>query len=180
MPGIMGKKLRRWEFFGWIGVGLLGPWLHFAYDWSGGNRIIAAFSAVNESIWEHMKILFWPLLLLAAAELPVFVKHYRNFLAIKATAIISALALIPVLYYTYAGIWGQTLAAVDIAIYYIAAAASGVITCVFAGKGKLVGPWKQALAGILLAVLAALFIWFTYDPPAIGIFREAMNCLQRR
>ena len=103
MPGIMGKKLRRWEFFGWIGVGLLGPWLHFAYDWSGGNRIIAAFSAVNESIWEHMKILFWPLLLLAAAELPVFVKHYRNFLAIKATAIISALALIPVLYYTYAG-----------------------------------------------------------------------------
>jgi len=178
MPGIMGKKLRRWEFIGWVGVGLLGPLLHFAYGWSGENRIVAAFSTVNESIWEHMKILFWPLILLTAAELPVFVKHYRNFLAIKAVAISSALALVPVLYYTYAGVWGQTLAAVDIAIYYIAAAAAGGITCRLAGKGKLVGPWKQVLAGMLLGGVAALLIWFTYAPPAIGIFQEAMSCLQ--
>lgn len=176
MPGTMGKKLRRWELIGWIVVGVLGPVLHFAWEWSGENVLVAAFSAVNESIWEHMKILFWPLLLLAAVETPVFARHYRNFFAVKAAAILSAVVLIPVVYYTYSGVWGRHLAAVDIAIYYVAAAFSGWLTCILAGRGRLRGQKKQLLAGVLLGVLAGWFVLFTYAPPDIGLFWAAASC----
>jgi len=177
MPGMMGKKLRRWEVAGWIGTGLLGPLLHFAYEWSGRNGVVAAVSTINESIWEHMKILFWPLVLLAALETVFFARHYRNFLAVKAVAILSAVVLVPILYYTYTGAWGNSLSAVDITIYYIAAAAAGVITCALAPRGKLVGAWKQIVGGILLGAVAAVFVWFTYDPPGIALFQETLHCL---
>lgn len=177
MPGIMARKLRRWESAGWVGVGIVGPLLHFAYDWSGKSRIVAAFSAVNESIWEHMKILFFPLLLLALVELVVFGRHYRNFLAVKLAAIFFGLLTIPVLYYTYSGIWGQSLQAVDIAIYYIAAAVSGIVTYSLAERGRLVGVWKQAVGLLGLLTIGFLFVWFTYQTPHLAIFRDPVTGL---
>jgi len=179
MPGIMGKRLRRWEMAGWVVTGLLGPLLHFVYGWSGNHAAVAAFAAVNESIWEHMKILFWPLVLWTAVELATFARHYRNFLAGKAVAIAVAVALVPVLYYTYAGAWGKTLAAADIAIYYIAAAAAAWITCTLVPRGRLTGIWKQVLGVVVLAVLGLLFIFFSYRQPDIALFRESLRCFGR-
>ena len=50
----MKRELRRWEIVGFIATGLFGTLLHFVYEWTGGNRVVAAFSAINESTWEHM------------------------------------------------------------------------------------------------------------------------------
>lgn len=50
-----------WELAGFLFTGALGVLLHFLYEWSGGNTLAAAFSAVNESTWEHMKLLFFPM-----------------------------------------------------------------------------------------------------------------------
>lgn len=56
----MGKRLFYWELAGALFTAALGTLLHFVYDWSGGWGAAAAFSAVNESTWEHMKLLFSP------------------------------------------------------------------------------------------------------------------------
>ncbi|MCW4022413.1 MAG: DUF6512 family protein [archaeon] len=32
------------------------------------NPFVGAFSAVNESVWEHLKLGFWPLILYTAIE----------------------------------------------------------------------------------------------------------------
>ena len=50
-------------------ISVLGVLLHFTYEWSGDNPIVALFSAVNESTWEHLKLLFFPMLLLTIIEL---------------------------------------------------------------------------------------------------------------
>ena len=39
---------------------ILGTLLHFTYKWSNKNMLVGAFSAVNESTWEHLKLLFFP------------------------------------------------------------------------------------------------------------------------
>ena len=65
----MKRELRRWEIVGFIATGLFGTLLHFVYEWTGGNRVIAVFSAVNESTWEHMKLLFIPFLVFTVVEL---------------------------------------------------------------------------------------------------------------
>ena len=57
----MRRRLFFWELAGFLFTGALGVLLHFLYEWSGGNTLAAAFSAVNESTWEHMKLLFFPM-----------------------------------------------------------------------------------------------------------------------
>ena len=62
------RKWRTWETAGLFVVILLGNTLHFVYDWTGQARWAAYVSAVNESTWEHMKLLFVPWLLWTAAQ----------------------------------------------------------------------------------------------------------------
>ena len=48
---------------GLLFTAVLGILSHFFYDWSGRTPLAALISPVNESIWEHMKLLFFPALL---------------------------------------------------------------------------------------------------------------------
>ena len=47
------KKILKFQIFSVIFTWILGTILHFLYEWSGDNKIIASFSAGNESTWEH-------------------------------------------------------------------------------------------------------------------------------
>ena len=88
----MKRELRRWEIVGFAVTGLVGTLLHFVYGWSDGSRVAAAFSAVNESTWEHMKLLFLPYFVFAVVEFIVFSEAFRNFFAVKAVSILLGLA----------------------------------------------------------------------------------------
>lgn len=57
------KKIKNYQIFSILFVFLLGTLLHFTYELSGNNLFIATFSAVNESVWEHLKLIFFPSLL---------------------------------------------------------------------------------------------------------------------
>ena len=61
----MDTGCRMWRLGGFLFTAAAGTLLHFAYGWSGENPVVGAFSAVSESTWEHMKLLFVPLLLTA-------------------------------------------------------------------------------------------------------------------
>ena len=56
------KQLKRCIIIGTIFVLILGTLSHFFYEWSNDNQIIGLFSPVNESVWEHMKLVFFPML----------------------------------------------------------------------------------------------------------------------
>ena len=57
----MKVSIKNFQIFSTIFVMILGTLLHFTYEWSGGNLLVASFSAVNESTWEHLKLLFYPM-----------------------------------------------------------------------------------------------------------------------
>ena len=57
------------NFFRFIFISVLGVLLHFTYDWSNQNSLIGLFSATNESTFEHLKLIFFPMLLLTILEL---------------------------------------------------------------------------------------------------------------
>ena len=50
----------RWEIAGALTVLGVASALHFAFEWSNNFRLLAPFVPVNESIWEHLKMAFWP------------------------------------------------------------------------------------------------------------------------
>ena len=96
----MRKRLFFWELAGFLFTSAVGSLLHFVYEWSGGSLAAAVVSAVNESTWEHMKLLFVPMFLFSVVQVCVLGKTYPNFLAVRAVSIVTGLTLIPVLYYT--------------------------------------------------------------------------------
>ena len=66
------KKVLIYEIIGTAFIIFLGSALHFTYEFSGRFDFIGVFSAVNESVWEHLKLAFWPSLIWILIEyLPV-------------------------------------------------------------------------------------------------------------
>ncbi|MBQ3103199.1 MAG: hypothetical protein IJC58_02830 [Oscillospiraceae bacterium] len=171
----MKKKLAAWEWIGFGVVCFLGTVLHFAYDWSGENAIIAVFSAVNESTWEHMKIFFMPYFLFSAAELFALVREYPNFLAAKALGVLTGLAAIPAVFYTARGIAGGTQDWFNISIFFFAAALSQLVSWGVMRKGKWDRPVWQIAGVVIFMSLAALFVLFTYAPPQIPLFADPVT-----
>ena len=64
----MGRRWRFWPLTGFLTAAVLGTLAHFAYRWSGGALLAGVFCAVNESVWEHMKLLFFPVFLFTAVQ----------------------------------------------------------------------------------------------------------------
>ncbi|MBR7099452.1 MAG: hypothetical protein IKC59_08555 [Clostridia bacterium] len=78
----MKRSIGLWQLFGFAVTSLLGTLLHFLYEWLGEAVWIAPISGVNESTWEHMKLLFWPMLLYAIAE-SFFFRDRKDFWCVK-------------------------------------------------------------------------------------------------
>ena len=74
----MKRNIHLWQLMGFAVVSLGGTLLHFLYDWTGQSVLAAPFSGVNESTWEHMKLLYVPLFLYALVQ-SYFFREYKNF-----------------------------------------------------------------------------------------------------
>ena len=150
-----------------------GTILHFLYEWLDGAVWIAPFSGVNESTWEHMKLLFWPLFLFALVQW-LFFKDQENYWCVKLTEILLGLILIPVLFYTYNGVFGKSPDWINIAIFFISAAIVYIYEAreLYRDKTRCDGPTR---AFLILAAIASLFVIFTFITPELGIFRDPIT-----
>ncbi len=63
------KEFWKSEGLGILFTAALGSFGHFAYDLSKENILVALFCPVNESTWEHLKLLFFPFLLFSLLRL---------------------------------------------------------------------------------------------------------------
>ena len=169
----MNRSIRLWQLFGFAVTSLGGTLLHFLYDWLGEAVWVAPFSGVNESTWEHMKLLFWPMLLFAVVQ-SFFFKDRGDFWCVKLRGILLGLVLIPVLFYTYNGVIGQSPDWINIAIFFVSAAAAYICeTRLFEAEKVACRSPKWAVAA--LWGMALLFVVFTFLTPEIGVFRDPLT-----
>ncbi len=164
------NKLKIYTVAGIIFTLIVGTLFHFIYEWSGNNYIVGFISPVNESTWEHMKLIFFPML---------FYSFYMNYkLKSQYSCVTSALLfsiilgtfLIPVIFYTYSGILGRNILFLDILTFIIS------VLIAFYAVYRLTLSCRlknfETLPAVLLLLLSACFLVFTYNPPDIGIFRK--------
>ncbi len=160
----------------WIGFGVTaagGTILHFLYDWLGGAVWIAPFSGVNESTWEHMKLLFWPMFLYAIVQSFLF-RDRKDFWCVKLSGILLGLALIPIIFYTFNGVIGRSPDWINIAIFFISAAAAYIYeTRLF--NSENVNCKSSKLTFAALCVIGLLFAVFTFRTPEFGIFLDPLT-----
>lgn len=173
----MRKRLFFWELGGFLFTAALGSLLHFTYGYSGGAPLAAAFSAVNESVWEHMKLLFFPVFFFSVVQVCVLGRTYPNFLAARAVGLLAGLALIPTLFYTYTGIVGAHVLWADIAVFLLADLTVFLLDRPLLATGRLSRGWQQVAGLVLLWGLAFLFIWCTFHPPLWNLWRDPVTGL---
>jgi hypothetical protein len=162
-----------WQAAGFAAVTFGGTILHFLYDWTGGSILVAPFSGVNESTWEHMKLLFWPLFLFAVVQ-RLFFRDQKNYWRVKLTEILLGLILIPVLFYTYNGVFGKSPDWINIAIFYISAALVYLFEW-WAFKSDWLPCRYPRLAFAVICLIGILFVVFTFTPPQIPLFRDPLS-----
>ena len=165
------NKLLKFQIFIIIFKWILGTILHFTYELSNQNVIVGTFSAINESTWEHLKLLFFPMLITTIIGY-FYLKpkeEYENFLCAKTVGILVSLAFVVVFFYTYTGIIGTNFAILDIGSFFVGVFVGEYIA--YKLTKKTVG-CKKDLAIIILTLLFICFIVFTYNPPLIGLFEN--------
>lgn len=170
----MHQMIPFWQMAGFIFTSVLGTMLHFLFDWSGQNIIAAFFSTINESIWEHMKLIYYPMFLFGWIEYLLWGKEYKQFWCVKLMGMLLALGLIPTIFYVYTGILGKTADWFNIAIFFISAgAAFWLESRLLLNKVQCGVPRKISI--ILIFLIGLLFMVLTFYPPHIPLFQDPIN-----
>lgn len=143
---------------------LAGAGLHFVYGLCP-NGVTALFSPVNESIWEHGKILFWPYLAAAVWLTWGRPTGLRPWLL---TGVGICLIMFGIGYLLHVVLGWNSLAA-DL-VLYVALLALG-----FWLPTQMAGPFsglRWRLPALLAAVLVLGMVWFTFHPPQGALFAD--------
>ena len=169
----MKRSMGLWQRMGFAVTALGGTILHFLYDWLDNAAWIAPFSGINESTWEHMKLLFWPMFVFAIVQ-SFYFSDRSDFWCVKLRGILLGLILIPVLFSTYNGVIGKSPDWINIAIFFVSAAVAYLYEShLFATKTLPCG--SPIIPIVSLCALASLFILFTFFTPKIGIFKDPLT-----
>lgn len=164
------RRLRRYAIIGIVFVLVMGTLAHFLYEWSGSQKIIGLFAPVNESVWEHMKLVFFPMLLYA----PFMVFRLREdcpcILSSLCSGLLAGTLAIPVLFYGYTFILGRDVFFLDIAVFILSVLIAFWITYRLAlyCRPKL----STVLSVCFVGILFGCFLWFTYHPPKGSLFAD--------
>lgn len=169
------KKILRFQIFSVIFTWILGTILHFLYEWSGDNKIIASFSAVNESTWEHLKLVFFPMLITTIIGFVIIGKDNKKFWCAKTIGIILAMSFIIVFFYTYTGIIGTNFAILDIGSFFVAVILGEYVAYKIMINEEDKQKCNKRIAIIGLICILLCFIIFTYLPPHIGLFKDPIS-----
>ena len=161
-----------WTITGMGVTAVLGSLAHFFYEWSVYQRGIGWFCPVNESLFEHLKLLFFPALLFMAVEYFASGQPKKNRIFADAVGVAGGMLSILVLYFTVSGIVGKTdLPVANILIFLIGCVGTFLIRNAVVRRMKGTGsPWADRCGLIVLFLFCAAFWAFTEMPPKIGLF----------
>ena len=164
-------KIIAWEMTGFVLISLAGSFLHFVFELSGEWPPAALVAAVNESVWEHLKLAFWPALVYALIEWPIFGKRVKNFWTAKAVGLFAMPLVIVSLFYGYTAWAGHNVLWLDISLFFLAVFAGQMLSWRIMLRRPVSSGIKTA-AAILLVLMIAAFSFLTFFPPRCPLFQD--------
>ena len=116
--------LKKWHIAGILFTVLFGTLNHFIYGWSGENPLAAPFCAVNESTWEHLKLLVTPMLFFTGIEYCMYGRYRSGFLPVRAISLLLGMFFIVSVFYGYTALAGDNYLWADILTFVLAVISS--------------------------------------------------------
>lgn len=164
----------RWEIAGFIFINVIGSILHFIFNWFGRWQPLALIAAVNESTWEHLKLAFWPALIFSLIEYKYLRMKAHNFLLAKMLSFYTMLLVIIFLFYVHLWIIGHDVLFLDILIFVVAVGIGQLVSFKMLTAKQLTSS-STRLAAIFLVILTLAFLFFTFFPPRIFLFKDPVT-----
>lgn len=168
-------NIKKWHIAGALFTLALGTLNHFFYDWSGGNPLIAPFSPINESTWEHLKLLTTPVLLFSAIEYFAYGKLYPGFIPARVFSLLCGMAAIVILFYGYTAFAGRDFLWADIAVFFAAVLLCWLLSYRFVQNERFASFPAELTARVLLAAILVAFLLFTVRPPHSFLFQDPIT-----
>lgn len=165
------SSLKKAEIVSYIIACTLGVLFHFVYEWSGNNSFAGLFFPVNESTWEHMKLIFYPVIIASIIEYYLFHIRNTNYICIKLRSSLIGIISTIIIFYTSCGVIGRSIDWLNIAIFFIAMAIAYVYSYRCLSELSVVqGSASSNRCIILICIISIIFMIFTVYPPSIGLF----------
>lgn len=169
------KFMREWNLIGIVVLCLLSIPFHFLYGWLGENRIVGLFFPINESIWEHLKLVFFPITIWWLLGYLLF--HRKENISFDKTLIsatassVLAMVIITSWYYVWESGIGISSAILHIGSIFIAVPIAQLVG-IHVYRIIDAKPIYKVVAILFIIVFTVAFITFTLSPPDIPIFIE--------
>ena len=160
------KHEKRYFLFACLGAIIGGSALHFLYT-ALPNPLTALIAPVNESVWEHLKLLYYPTLLTAYLLSKCTMEHQRLWSGFLIAVLAMPLFLVGVYYLLVCGFGVEGLLA-DIGLYVVTMAGGFTLAYVFYRKEAAVR--GAGVLAMLVILYGAFLIVFSFAAPHLGIF----------
>ena len=166
-------QISRKDMPSFLFIAIAGTLCHFLYEWTK-SPLAALFCPVSESVWEHLKLLYFPFLFLTLQSILCTDRHPRitsSSLYSRLLAVLCGMLSIITLYYTYTGIIGKNYLFPDILIFLISITVTLRLIPHFQNTLSATPSFTAIYTSWLLLTLS--FFLFTCYPPNLPLFYSA-------
>jgi hypothetical protein len=170
--------VQKWIILGIPVISIIGSLMHFIYEWSGNSLIVGIFAPINESVWEHLKLSFWPAFIWWLIGYLYLSKNNmvptaQWFVSCAIAELVYPLVILS-FYYTYTGALGIESLILDIFSFFLAVALGQAISLHLYKHAKL-SRYSLYFAAAILIFLASAFTIFIFEPPHLPMLKDSMT-----
>lgn len=167
--------MKRIKFIGVIVIFLLTILYHFLYHWLP-NPVFSVFFPVNESIWEHMKLLYSGIFTWGVIEYFILRKKgtsYRNFFSTLFLEMVTSIMIYLIMYLPLYNVFGESMV-ISISLLIVVIILEEIFSYYLFSYSKENRILDRI--SILFIVLGfVVFLCFTYAPPRNYIFYDIVS-----
>ena len=172
------KKINKLFYFSSFIIFGLSILSHFAYKWSGFNNFLGAFVPTNESIFQHVKMYFYPTVLYYFITFLLFSSKYeidakRYFIPPLITMILTTFIVVGN-YYVFRNGFNIDSMIIDISLLFIGLLLSSFL-CKHVYNMKKVMRFSGYASLLLIFALAVTMTYFQINPRHVDFFYDNEN-----
>lgn len=145
-----------------VAVTLVGSLLHFTYEWSGENKFVAIFSAVNESTWEHIKLALSAMFVCTLVDI-WWLGSNPNYWVARSMSLLVPIVVIPMIFYGYTSFTKRAILPIDISSFVVAAFLSTLVFVMILNT-EPVGTIGGVISVVVSVVVLAAYLLLTRFP----------------
>lgn len=159
-----------WSTAGFFIVCIAGTVCHYVYELTGKNIIAGMLTPVNESVWEHLKLLYFPYVVYILTEYFAYGRKIKGFLFSRVIGVICGMIFIPLAFFIYTSITGRSFVFIDILIFIISVITAFTVSFDRIIKERDMFAKRNAAAAVIIISAALLFFGLTFYPPSTRLF----------